>query len=149
MEQAVDSSGNSNTLTLGEGLTAAGSIMGAIGDIMAGDESQQADEYNASLALEQGQFEVQGLNEEETGTLSTQKAMYAKAGVTMSGSALDTATSTATQFENSKNIATYNAASKANMYNYEGQVAKQQGEFGAASSLVQGGESIAMLAMLM
>ena len=142
----VDSSGNS--LTLPQGLQAGGSILSAYGDILSGDESQQADEYNASLALEQGQFEVQNTDLQEASTLSTQQAMFAKAGVTMSGSPLDTALNTASQFEMSKQVETYNAASAANMDKYAGEVAKQQGEFGAASSLLQGAEGIGMLALM-
>lgn len=142
----VDSSGNS--LTLPQGLQAGGSILSAYGDILSGDESQQADEYNASLALEQGQFEVQNTDLQEASTLSTQEAMYSKAGVTMSGSPLDTALNTASQFEMSKQVETYNAASAANMDKYAGEVAAQQGEFDAAGSLLQGAEGIGMLALM-
>lgn len=145
--QAVDSSGNSNMPTLPQGLAAGGSILGAFGDIMAGDESQQADDYNASLALTQGQFEVNDLDTSEEDTLSTQRAMYAKAGVTMSGSPLDTALNTATGYEMDKQIATYNAQSAANMDTYQGQLSKQQGEFKAAGTLLQGGEQLALLAL--
>lgn len=146
MQSAVDSSGNS--LTLPMAMQAGGSILSAYGDILSGDESQQADDYNASLALEQGQFEVQNTDLEETSTLSTQQAMYAKAGVTMSGSPLDTALNSASQFEMSKQVESYNAASAANMDKYEGKVAAQQGEFGAAGALLQGAEGIGMLAIL-
>ena len=146
LTQTVDSSGNS--LTLPQGLIAGGSILSAFGDIISGDESQQADDYNASLALEQGQFEVQNTDLQEASTLSTQEAMFAKAGVTMSGSPLDTALNTASQFEMSKQVETYNAASAANMDKYAGEVAKQQGEFGAAGSLLQGAEGLGMLALM-
>jgi hypothetical protein len=129
---------------LGQGLGVAGTVLGAYGDIMAGDEAQKADDYNANLALEQGQFEVSDLGTEETDTLSTQRAMYAKAGVTMSGSPLDTAFNTASQFEMDKQIATYNAQSKANMDTYEGQVAKSQGQIKAGESLLSGGATLAL-----
>lgn len=148
LDQYVDSSGNSNMPTLPQAMSAGGAILGAFGDIMAGDEANQADQYNAALALEQGQFEVYDLDTSESDTLSTQRAMYAKAGVTMSGSPLDTALNTATGFEMDKQIATYNAASKANMDTYSGEVAKNQGQFKAAGSLVQGASQIGMLALL-
>lgn len=141
---AVDSSGNLTMPSLGTALKAGGSILGAFGDIMAGDESQQADEYNAQLALEQGQFELRNLDTAETDTLSSQHAIYAKAGVTMSGSPLDTAINTASQFEMDKQITNYNAQSKANMLQYEGKVAKQKGEFAAAESLLTGAAGLAM-----
>jgi hypothetical protein len=142
----VDSSGNS--LTLPQGLIAGGSILSAFGDILSGDESQQADDYNASLALEQGQFEVQNTDLQEASTLSTQEAMFAKAGVTMSGSPLDTALNTASNFEMTKQVETYNAASAANMDKYKGEVAAQQGEFSAAGDLLKGAEGIGGLALL-
>jgi hypothetical protein len=142
----VDSSGNS--LTLPQGLQAGGSLLSIAGDIISGDESQQADDYNASLALMQGQFNVNKLDLSETNTLSTQKAMYAKSGVEMSGSPLDTQLNTASQFEMDKQIETYNAASAANMDTYEGKVAKQQSEFKAAGDALQGLEQVGMLAAM-
>ena len=145
---AVDSSGNdtvpTKSLSLGQGLQVGGSVLGAYGDILAGQEAQQADNYNAQLALEQGQFEVSDLATEEVDTLSTQRAMYGKAGVTMSGSPLDTAVNTASQFELDKQIATYNAQSKANMDVYEGRVAKQQGQVKAGESLLSSGAMLAL-----
>lgn len=148
MQQYVDGSGNSNMPTLPQSMMAGGSILSAYGDILAGEESQQADEYNAGLALEQGQFQVEDIDSSEQDTLSTQQAMYAKAGVTMSGSPMDTALNTATNFEMSKQISTYNAASQANMDQYEGKVAAQQGNFKATEALIQGGEQLAMLAAM-
>lgn len=137
----VDSSGNS--LSLGNVLQAGGSFLGAFGDIMVGDQTAAADNYNAQLALEQGQFSVDDLNLREADMLSTQKAMYAKAGVTMSGSPLDTAFNTATQFERDKQIATYNAQSKANMYQYEGQVAQAQAQFKSGQDMLSGATQLA------
>ena len=86
----------------------------------------------------QGQFNVEQLNVSEVSTLSTQRAAYAKAGIMQSGSVLDTALQTATQFEYSKQVATYNAQSAANMDIYEGKVAKSQGEMELATGLLKG-----------
>ena len=55
---------------------------------------------------------------------------------------------TASNFEMDKQINTYNAESKANMDKYAGEVAQQQGEMGAAGSLLQGAEGIGMLALM-
>lgn len=141
---AVDSSGNITMPSLGQGLGFVGSVVGAYGDVVAGQESQQAYDYNANLALEQGQVNVEQTGLQETSTLSTQKAMYAKAGVSMSGSPLDTAVNTASQFEMDKQIETYNAQSQANMDRYEGAVAAQQANFKAGMSLLGGVEDLAM-----
>jgi hypothetical protein len=124
---------------------AGGSILSGIGGYMQGQETAAADEYNAGLAIMKGQFQVEEIGTEETQTISTQKAMYAKAGVAMSGSVLDTALSTATQFEYSKEIATFNAQSQANMDNYEAKVAKSQGQFALASGLLSGAMDMAAL----
>jgi hypothetical protein len=126
----------------GSVLRAGSSILGGIGAYMQGQEEAGADEYNASLALQEGVFQVQQIGKEEGQTLSTQKAMYAKAGVEQSGSVLDTALSTATQFEYSKQVATYNAQSAANVDNYEAAMAKSQGKMGLAMGLMGGASKL-------
>lgn len=142
---AVDSSGNMTMPSLGQGLQIAGTVLNAYGDVVAGKESKAAYDYNAQLALDQGQVDLLQLDKGEADTLSTQRAMYAKAGVTMSGSPLDVAVNTASQFEMDKQIANYNAQSKAAMDTYEGEVAKQQGEFKAGMSLLSGAADLAMI----
>ena len=130
-------------------LKAGGSVLSGIGTYMQGQEEAGADEYNASLALQEGAFNVQQLGEQETQALSTQKAMYAKAGVEQSGSVLDTALNTATQYEYSKQVAEFNAQSKANMDVYEANAAKSQGEMGLAGGLLQGAETLGLAALLL
>lgn len=124
-------------------LGAGASILGGIGSYMQGQEEAGADEYNASLALQQGQFNVKEIGSSEESTLSTQKAMYAKAGVEQSGSVLDTALNTATNYEYDKQVATFNAQSEANMDNYEAKMAKSQGEMGLAEGLLGGASKLA------
>lgn len=144
-EDIIDSSiVNSSGFSVGTGdlLKAGSSILGAAGNLMSGSETQAAYEYNAQLALEQGQFAIQDLDIAEEDTLSTQRAMYAKSGVTMSGSPLDTATNTAYGYEMDKQIANYNAQSKANMDIYQGKVAKSQGQIKAGESLLSGASSL-------
>ena len=142
---AVDSSGNSTMPGIGSLMGIAGDFLSAYGAVTQGQEEQQAYNYNANLALMQGSFDVNQLNLQETDTLSTQKAIYAKAGVEMSGSPLDTAVNTASNFELDKQIATYNAQSKANMDRYEGEVAKQQADFKAGMDVFSGVADLAML----
>ena len=133
---------SSSGINYGEALTAGSDVLGGIGSLLQGQETQMADEYNANLAIQQGQFNVEQLNVSEVSTLSTQRAAYAKAGVMQSGSVLDTALATATQFEYSKDIATYNAQSQANMDNYLGKEAKSQGEMGFAGGLLKAANSL-------
>jgi hypothetical protein len=149
---AVDSSGNITMPTMmgiGSLMGAGGDFLSAYGAVTQGEEEQTAYNYNANLALEQGQFDVTDLSEQETDTLSTQKAIYAKSGVEFSGSPLDTAVNTATNFEMDKQIATYNAQSQANMDTYEGQVAKQQADFSAGTDVLGGVEDLAFAALLL
>ncbi len=129
-------------------LKAGGDLLGGIGAYMQGQDSASADEYNARLALIEGDFQVQQLSRDEDLTLSTQKAMYAKAGVEHSGSVLDTALSTATNYEYSKQVSNFNSQSKANMYDYEAQVAKQKGKFALGMGALQAGMDLLPLALL-
>ena len=140
-----DSSLSSNPMAnVGTYLQAGGDILSGIGGYMQGQETASADEYNASLALIQGQFENQQLGLEESQTLGTQKAMYAKAGVELSGSVLDTALQTATNFEYDKQVVDFNSQSQANVDEYDAKMAKSQGDFALASGLLKGATSLAM-----
>lgn len=151
--QVADSSifggGSNPSLGMGSFLKLGSSILGAYGSLLQGSEIAGADEYNAQLALEQGQFEISDLDVAEAETLSTQKAMYAKSGVAMTGSPLDAATQTAYGYEMDKQIATYNTQSRANMYNYQGKVAKSQGEIKAGEQLLEGAATAGLALMLL
>lgn len=127
---------SSSGINYGQVVGAGASLMGGIGKYMQGEETEKADEYNANIALMKGTFDVEQLGLEEASMLSTQRAQYARAGVEMSGSVLDVALSTATQFEYSKQVANFNAQSEANMDIYEGKVAKSQGEMGLATGIL-------------
>lgn len=128
----------SSSLPIGNMISAGGDIISGIGGYMQGQEEAGADEYNANLALMEGQFQVEQIGEEESETLATQKAMYAKAGVEQEGSVLDVAMSTATQYEYSKQVAMFNAKSAATMDNYEAAMAKSKGDFALAGGLLSG-----------
>lgn len=143
-DSSLGGGGSAPGIGPGTALSALSSGLGAFGSLLAGQESQDAYNYNAQLALTQGQFEVQDLDTAEQDTLSTQKAMYAKAGVTMSGSPLDVAVHTASGFEMDKQIANYNSQSKANMLTYEGKVAKSQSQIKAGSQLLSGAATLAL-----
>jgi len=144
----TSNSNNSNipTPSIGAGTitSAFGSVIQGLGGYMQGQEEAGADEYNASLALMQGQFNVEQIGLQEGETLSTQKAMYAKAGVEQSGSVLDTALNTATNFEYDKQVATFNAQSAANNDKYEAAVAKQQGNFALGAGVAEAGLDIGL-----
>jgi hypothetical protein len=136
----------------GDILKVGGDIFGGIGSFMQGSEMNDAYKYNAQVLNEQAQLvEAAGaLKVEEIGVaedemLGTQKAVYARAGVTMSGSPTDVALQTATNFEYDKLVTKYNtevAASKmkseAGLQTYYGRMSKQKGEFAFGQSLIKG-----------
>lgn len=138
----VNSSGFS--MSPGSILSFGGDMLGAFGALTAGNEQDAAYQFNAQLALEQGEFSVKDLDKAESDTLSTQRAMYAKSGVTLSGSPVDTAYNTAAAYEMDKQITTYNAKSKANMDTFMGKAAKSQAQMKAGEELIQGAASLAM-----
>jgi len=136
---------SSQGINTGALISAGGQVIGGVGSLMMGYQEAGADEYNAQLELMKGQFEENSLNMQEDETLSTQKAIYAKAGVELSGSPLDVALQTATNYEYDKQVTEFNAQSAANMDNYEAQMAKSKGEFGAASSFISAAGSLLTL----
>jgi len=142
----VDSSGNSlKSLQIPSFLKLGSSILGSVGDLMVGQEQAGAYDYNADLAAEQGQIQIEQLDMAEEDLLGTQKAMYAKAGVTQSGSPLDTALNSATQAEMDKQISKYNTESKVNMDRYKAALAESQGKVKAGEDLLSGALSIGMM----
>lgn len=147
---SVDSSGFSlsgfNFGPVATGLKFGGSLLGGFGALQQGKEIAGAYEYNAALSMQQGQFEVDQLDRAETILGGEQRAAYLKSGVTLSGSALDTILNSATQVELDKQTAMFNAQSKANMYDYQAKVAKNQAKFKFGASLLQGG--IGLLGLL-
>ena len=121
----------------GLGLLSAG--ISAWGDIISGQAQQSAYNINASIVEIQGEQTQEEIEAQEKEMTSTQRAMYAKAGVTSSGSPLEVMLNTATTFETDKAIAKYNTVSKASMLRYEGQQAKNAQMFKAGLALLSGG----------
>lgn len=147
---SVDSSGNSlSGLQIPSFLKLGSSILSGFGNLMAGKEQAGAYEYNAQLAEDEGAITAYQLGHAEEGLLSTQRAMYAKAGVTQSGSPLDVAVQSATQAEMDKQIARYNTESKSRMYQYEAELAKSQSKIKAGEDLLSGAAGIGLGLMLL
>ena len=128
---------------LGTAKKAGSSIIAGVGAYMQGQEMAGAYEYNASLELMKGQFEVEEISGEEAAKLSTQKAEYAKAGVEQSGSVLDVALNTATNMEYDKQVAMFNAKSAAAMDDYEAKMAKSKGDMGLSMGIL--GAAVSLL----
>ena len=140
------------TPTPQQDLTMFGDVIQGVGGLMQGFEIQDAYDYNAGILDQQAEqvMVAAGLQEEEIGQaesemLGTQKAMYAKSGVTMAGSPTDVALQTATNFEFDKLVTNYNAKvkesylqSEASMSKMYGKEAAEQGIFKMGASLLKG-----------
>ena len=137
------SSPSGGGIGMGTAIKAGSSIMAGVGAYMQGQEMAGAYEYNASLELMKGQFEVEEISGEEAAKLSTQKAEYAKAGVEQSGSVLDVALNTATNMEYDKQVAMFNAKSAAAMDDYEAKMAKSKGDMGLSMGIL--GAAVSLL----
>ena len=131
------------SIPFGNIIGAGASVMAGVGAYMQGQEMAGAYEYNASLELMKGQFEVEEISGEEAAKLSTQKAEYAKAGVEQSGSVLDVALNTATNMEYDKQVAMFNAKSAAAMDDYEAKMAKSKGDMGLGMGIL--GAAVSLL----
>lgn len=131
------------SIPFGNIIGAGASVMAGVGAYMQGQEMAGAYEYNASLELMKGQFEVEEISGEEAAKLSTQKAEYAKAGVEQSGSVLDVALNTATNMEYDKQVAMFNAKSAAAMDDYEAKMAKSKGDMGLSMGIL--GAAVSLL----
>lgn len=127
-------------------LKLAGMGLKAFGQYQQGQEIAGTYEYNAALTLQGLDFQLAGFEVAAEEYSSTQRAMYAKSGVTMSGSPLDVMLKTATNFEMDKQVATFNAQSRANMLQYQAAQAEKQGKFNAAGTLISGAADIATTA---
>jgi hypothetical protein len=166
----VDDWLNSDTSTSSFSPNYTGDIMKGIGtgismfgEYQQGQAQKDAFDFNATLdefsaeaekvAGAETQREI-GIGEESM--LSTQRAMTAKNNVTMSGSPLDAALVTASNFEMTKSIADYNSKikelqyqSKASQNRFYGQTAQNQSNMQMASTLMSGVSSmLPLLAML-
>jgi hypothetical protein len=147
-----------NNKALASEIKSLGDVLGGVGDVMQGFEQNDAYDYNAQILENQavevataGALEVEQIGEEETSMLSTQKAMYAKSGVTQSGSPTDVALQTATNFEFDKLVSQYNTKisenklqSEADMQKYYGKVAVNKGIAGLGKSLLSGAMDLSM-----
>jgi hypothetical protein len=140
---------------VGTGLSMFGEYEQGIAEKSAYDFNATLDEYSAEAEKVAGAETQREIGIGEESMLSTQRAMYAKAGVTESGSPLDVMLQSASNAEMTKSIANYNSAikelqykSKASQDKYYGQQAQEASQFQMANTLLSGVGSIIGLAAL-
>ena len=122
--------------------SAAGSGVEAYGAYSAGVAKKESYDMTAEeteLAGEMKLAEIEAGGEE---LASTQRAMYAKAGVRESGSVLDVMLESAINVEFDKIIAKWNIDTQANMLRLQGKTAKNTGIFNAGQSVEKMGLSL-------
>jgi len=96
-------------------ITATGVIQ-AVSAVQAGKSARKAEQYNAAVARqeatvvqESAKLDIERQKREQKAFSSKQRALYAKAGVQLSGSPLEVLADTAYAFEMDQAITSYNA----------------------------------------
>jgi hypothetical protein len=162
----MDYSPSSSGFSFGDAgmlLKGAGTAISMFGEYQQGQAQKEAFDFNATLedfsaeaTKVAGEQEQASIESGEESMLSTQRAITAKNNVTMSGSPLDAALVTASNFEMDKAVADYNNKikvlqyqSKASQDRYYGQVAQNESRTKMASTLMSGIGSIVGMAALM
>lgn len=147
----VDSSGNDPTSMasggmggfnfgpMAAGLKFGGDIFAGYGSLLEGKQKAKAFQYNTQLVLDQNTIEIGKLDKIETILASQQRAGYLKSGVTLAGSPLDVMVESSSRIQMDKQIANYNAQSKANMLDYQANMAKYEGRMKFGQSFIKGG----------
>jgi hypothetical protein len=137
-------------------MTAIGTGVSVYGQIQQGKSQAAQAEYNAKLAKrnaksarENAEYEARQKRRGTARLIGKQRALYAKAGVTMEGSPLDVLQETAAQGEMDALMIERGYAQQGAAYKSQSELAKmrarhykQQGYFGAGSTLLTGGGQI-------
>ncbi len=136
-------------------LAAGGDILEGVGGLISGLDENAAFGYNADILNQQADqvMTAEALKEYEFGKqedvfIGNQKAQYAAAGVTMSGSPTDALLNSMTNFELDKQVMNYNAQvkaaglrSEANVNKFYGREAANAGVAKLGSSLLTAGQT--------
>jgi len=124
---------------IGLGVSGAGTALSAVSQYRAGQAQEEAYKYNAGVAEQKGIYEETQSRDKLRKLLSSQKALYAKAGVDMtSGSPLLLMADTAAQGEMEALNIRKGYQSEAKMNRYYGNQAKKAGNIKAGSTFLSG-----------
>lgn len=126
-------------------LLVASSATSAIGSYQQGRAAESAANYNAEIEKARGKSEARRMRRTGEFQQGRIKANVGKAGVRMSGSALDALQEAIEVNEADALMTEFNSREREYMMRKEGRMAKRQGNIGAASSLLRGGAEIASL----
>ena len=121
------------------GLAAAGGIFSGIGQYQSGQAKKAAYAYNASVAIEQSEEQMQTTEEKYSHLIGRQASLYAKAGVDIaSGSPLLVMAHTAAQGAQEQESERSAGQEQATLDRYYGKVAAYTGTIGGITSFLSG-----------
>lgn len=130
-------------------LLASSTIMGVGGSIMQGQQQAQAAEYNAAVARQKaqaakqaGELEASRIREAGEKLTGSQRAMYAKSGVTFSGSPMEVMIDSATENEMDALITEYNYSVQASQAESEAEIAKWRAKTYKTNSYMRAGQTL-------
>lgn len=111
----------------------------AIGSYQQGRAAESAANYNATIERARGKAEARRVRRTGEFQQGEIRANVGKAGVRLSGSALDALQEAIEVNEQDALMTEFNAREREYMIRREGRMAKRQGNIGAASALLRGG----------
>lgn len=126
------------TSMAGAGFNAAGGMVSAYGDWLAGRATQEADNYNAAVEQQRGTLAVQSadtqaqlVGQQTAQHLGTAQADYGAAGVQMSGSPLSVMMSVARNGELSRRLTAYKGQAQQIADNNQAALDRKMGKLAA------------------
>jgi hypothetical protein len=123
----------------GAGTSALGSLATGFGQYESGQEQKQAYDYNAAIAIQRMQDQMQESEAKYSTLIGKQAASYAKSGVDVSsGSPLLVMAHTALMSGREQASEAQAGTEEANLQRYYGRVAAFQGTFGGITSFLTG-----------
>jgi hypothetical protein len=120
-------------------LLVASTVTSAVGSYQQGKAAQSAANYNATISEARGKSEARRVRRMGKFQQGEIRASAGKAGVTMSGSALDALEEAVAVNEYDALMLKENAEDEAYMLRRKGQMAKRQGNLQTVSSILKGG----------
>ncbi len=135
----------SNAGTVGTVASVAGTTLSAVSAYRSGQAQKEAYKYSSEIARRKGQQEEQIHRDKLRKLMSSQRALYAKAGVDLSsGSPLLLLTETAEEGERDAIRIRHGAKEESNLGKYYGRQARRAGATTSGSTLLTGLGSTAM-----
>lgn len=128
----------SSVFTVGNMLQLAGTAIGAMGALQAGQAQANAANYNAALAQQTAAAEAERSRRASARQMGAIRAAIGKSGVTSEGTPLMVLADSAAEAEIDAMNAMWSGNQRSNMLRREGSMARREGYYRAGSSLLTG-----------